>query len=130
MILLDTDVCIEILHGNSKVIRRRNEEADTLGISFMTVAELYYGASKSNREDHNNQIVAEFLLTMNIIQSDIVIAKTYGELKTRLEKNGYPIADADLFIAATAKTKCEKLVTGNSRHYKRIEELKIEDWIG
>lgn len=129
MILLDTDTCIEILHGNLNVIRKRNEESDPIAISFITVAELYFGAAKSNRKDHNNQLIAEFLLTLKIIQSDIIIAKTYGELKARLEKNGFPMADADLFIAATTITKCNKLITGNLRHYKRIEELRMEDWI-
>ena len=111
------------------VIRKRNEESDSVGISFVTVAELYYGAAKSNQIDHNNQLVAEFLLTINIIQSDIEIARTYGELKARLEKTGLPIADADLFIAATTITKYNKLITGNPRHYERITDLRIENWI-
>ena len=129
MTLLDTDTCIEILHGNLNVIRKRNEESDSVGISFITVAELYYGAAKSNQIDHNNQLVAEFLLTINIIQSDIEIARTYGELKAGIEKTGLPIADADLFIAATTITKCNKLITGNPRHYERITDLRIENWI-
>ena len=129
MILLDTDTCVEILHGNLNVIRKRNEETDSVAISFITVAELYYGAAKSNKTDHNNQLVAEFLLTINIIQSDIAIARTYGELKAGLEKIGLPIADADLFIAATTITKCEKLITGNLRHYERITGLRIDNWI-
>ena len=130
MILLDTDTCIEILHGNSNVIRKRSEESDSLAISFITVAELYYGAAKSNRIEHNNQIIAEFLLTINIIQSDIAIAKTFGEIKAGLEIHGMPIIDSDILIAATTMTKCNKLITGNLRHYERIAELRIENWIG
>lgn len=129
MILLDTDACVEILHGNKKVIRKRNEEQDLVAISFITVAELYYGAAKSNNMDQNNQLVAEFLLTINIIQSDIEIARTYGELKAELEKSESPIADADLFIAATTIAKCDKLITGNLRHYERITGLRIDNWI-
>ena len=129
MTLLDTDVCIELLHGNKNVIRRRNEENDDLAVSFITAAELYYGAAKSPKAAHNTEIVESFLLTINIIQSDSEILRTYGELKTKLEKSGFPVADADLFIAATAITKCEKLVTGNIKHYQRIEVLRIENWI-
>ena len=129
MILLDTDVCIELLHGNKNVLGKTKEENDVFAVSFMTAAELYYGAAKSNKAAHNKEIVERFLLTMNIIHSDKEIVKTFGELKTNWEKSGFPIADADLFIAATAITKCEKLVTGNIKHYQRIEELKIENWI-
>jgi tRNA(fMet)-specific endonuclease VapC len=111
MILLDTDTCVEILHGNLNVLRKRKEESDSVAISFVTVAELFYGAAKSNQVDHNDQLVTEFLLTINIIQSDIEIARAYGELNAGLERTGLPIADADLFIAATTITKCNKLIT-------------------
>ncbi len=129
MILLDTDVCIELLHGNKNVLRKRKEEEGAVAVSFMTAAELYYGAAKSNRATHNNEIVDEYLLTVNIIHSDNLITRTYGELKANLEKRGFPLTDADLFIASTAITRCEKLITGNVKHYKRIEELRIENWI-
>ena len=129
MTLLDTDICIEILHRNKHVLIRRKEENDTLAISFMTAAELFYGAAKSNQIIHNRDIVEKFLLTINIIHSDIEISRTYGDVKTQLENSGIPLADADLFIAATAMTKCNKLVTGNIKHYMRIEQIRIENWM-
>jgi tRNA(fMet)-specific endonuclease VapC len=129
MTLLDTDVCIEILHKNEIVLRKRKQENDTVAISFMTAAELYYGAAKSSHIEHNYEIIERFLLTINIIHSDARIVQTYGELKAQLEEAGVPLADADLFIASTALEKCEKLVTGNSKHYSRIDQLRIEDWM-
>ena len=129
MILLDTDVCIELLHGNTNVLRKREAEHDALAISLMTGAELYYGASKSNKPVHNCAIVESFLLTLYIIHSDPEILKKFGEVKTQLERDGFPANDADVFIAATAITKCEKLVTGNIKHFQNIEELRIENWI-
>jgi len=45
--LLDTDVCIEILRGNSEVIERRREIVDEVATAPMTACELYYGAAKS-----------------------------------------------------------------------------------
>jgi len=39
------------------------------------------------------------------------------------------ITDADIMIAATCIVTCEKLITGNIRHYNRIDGLIIEDWI-
>ncbi len=129
MTLLDTDVCIELLHRNTHVLGRRIAENDILAVSFMTAAELYYGAAKSNMVEHNNEIVEAFLLTISVIHSDRSIVRAYGEIKANLQKGGLPIADANLFIAATAITKCEKLVTGNMKHYQRIEDLRIENWI-
>lgn len=129
MTLIDTDICIEILRGNKSVLNKRKKEDDILAVAFMTAAELYYGVQKSTNPVQNSLLIDEFLLTMNIIHTDIPILKTYGELKVQLEGRGFPLADADLLIAATALIKCEKLITGNIKHYNRIEELKIKNWI-
>ena len=93
----------------------------------MTAAEPYYGAAKSKQAEHNNEIVEAILLTINIIHSDRSIVRAYGEIKANLQRGGLPIADADLFIAATAITKWDKLVTGNIKHYERIEDLATEN---
>jgi tRNA(fMet)-specific endonuclease VapC len=129
MILLDTDVCVEILRGNEEVIRRREKESDTITVSFLTVGELFYGAYKSGYQDNNIMLVEKFLLTVNILQSDYEIMKYFGELKAKLVKNGTALPDADVIIAATSLSKCRKLITGNTDHFKRFEELKIENWI-
>jgi tRNA(fMet)-specific endonuclease VapC len=129
MILLDTDVCIEILRGNKKVIEKRKQYNEIICISFMTAAELFYGAEKSNNKENNYSLVEEFLLTVEIIESDIEIMKRFGEIKARLFKMNEIITDADLLIGSTALEKCEKLITGNIEHFKRIENLRIENWI-
>ena len=129
MILLDTDVCIELLRGNEKVIQKRENEIESIGVSFLTVGELFYGAYKSAKVDHNLTLIDRFLLTIQIIQSDYDIMKRFGEIKSKLVKKNIQLPDADLIIAATSLSKCNKIITGNIDHFKRIEELKIENWI-
>ena len=129
MILLDTDICIELLRGNFNVIERRQGYEEKVAISFMTVAELFYGAEKSNDIGKNTNLIAEFLLTVEIIHSDLEILKKFGNLKALLGKSGNILSDADIFIAATATVKCNMLITGNVNHFKRIDELRIENWI-
>lgn len=129
MILLDTDVCIEILRGNKKVIEKRKENNDSIAISFMTAAELNYGAEKSDYREKNKILIEEFLLTVEIIESDIEIMKRFGEIKANLKVKNEILADADILIGSTALEKCEKLITGNENHFKRIDNLRIENWI-
>ena len=129
MILLDTDICIELLRGNFNVIERRQGYDEKVAISFMTVAELFYGAEKSNNKSKNTNLIAEFLLTVEIIHSDLEILIKFGNLKALLGRTGNILSDADIFIAATAIIKCNLLITGNVNHFKRIEELRIENWI-
>lgn len=128
MILFDTDVCIELLNGNKKIIQRRNQYDDTIGVSFMSVAELYYGAEKSTDPTKNCATIEALLLSMEIIQTDIPILKRFGMIKAQLEKSGIIIADADILIAATTMEKGSKLITGNLRHFERIPGLVIENW--
>ncbi|MEX2444841.1 MAG: type II toxin-antitoxin system VapC family toxin [Alkalispirochaeta sp.] len=128
MILFDTDICIEILRGNAALIERRSSYDEEVAVSFMTVAELYYGAYKSSSARKNRSLVEEFLLTVNVIDSVKQIAKRFGELKARQNRRGMTVADADLLIAATAIERCSFLVTGNIRHFEMIEGLKIENW--
>jgi len=129
MILLDTDVCIEILRGNKKVIQKRTGYPGEVSISFMTVAELFYGAENSQYPIENKILVEKFSITVNIIHTDIAILKRFGELKAALKRKNVLIPDADLFIGATSLEKSEALVTGNSKHFERIGGLKIENWI-
>ena len=129
MILIDTDVWIEILRGNKKVINKRNKFDEAISISFMTVAELFYGAQNSSNPEHNQSIVEEFLLTLQIIQSDFSIMKRFGSIKATLKKKNNLVPDADIIIASTAIEKCEFLVTGNTEHFSRMDGLKIDNWI-
>lgn len=129
MKILDTDVCIEILRGNEKVIERRREVDDDIASTWITASELTYGAEKSSAPDRNLTLVTEFLGTLPILGLDLTSALEFGRCKARLERAGMRIADADLLIAAITLANGASLVTGNRRHYERIENLRIEDWI-
>jgi tRNA(fMet)-specific endonuclease VapC len=129
MILIDTDICIELMRGNENVIFHRNAVSDEICISFMIVGELYIGIRKSSNEKTNSQVIEKFFLSVSIIESNIDIMKKYGEIRSYLEKNGIRLQDADILIAATSLIECEKLITGNINHYDRIPNLIIENWI-
>jgi predicted nucleic acid-binding protein len=54
--------------------------------------------------------------------------ETYAAIKTDIENRGKPLDDFDLVIAATAISLGYRLVTNHERHFRRIEELKLENW--
>ena len=129
MILLDTDICIEILRGNEAVIEKRVSDDERVAISFMTVGELYYGAERSKYNVKNLNLVDEFILSIDIINTDYEILRKFGELKSGLHKRNILLPDADILIVSAALTKCSKLVTRNIKHFKRFENLILENWI-
>jgi tRNA(fMet)-specific endonuclease VapC len=129
MILLATDVCIELLKGNRKILQRRGHYDGPVGVCFMTIAELYYGAEKSKEPSRNIDTIEKLLLTLEIIHTDISILRRFGTVKASLQKEGLPIADADILIASATLEKAEKLITGNTKHFERISGLVLENWI-
>jgi tRNA(fMet)-specific endonuclease VapC len=68
--ILDTDVCIEILRHNTLVISRRQVTLDHVATTWITAAELHYGAAKSRTPQQNREAVTEFLTTLAIIGLD------------------------------------------------------------
>jgi tRNA(fMet)-specific endonuclease VapC len=128
MILLDTDICIEILHGNKRILQRRKDYDGPIGICFMSIAELYYGAEKSSNPSRNIDTLEKLLLTLEIVQTDLGILRRFGTLKAQLEREGIPLADADILIASSALERAEGLITGNKKHFERIVGLAVEDW--
>ena len=126
--LMDTDVCVELLRGSKRVTENRRKTAGEVGICFMTVGELFYGVERSSQPARNRQLVERFLLSVPCIPSDQAIMEKFGVLKAELVQRGEILPDADLLVAATALTRCEGLISGNTTHFARFAGLKVVDW--
>ena len=128
MKLLDTDTCIGLLKGDAAVVAAWRSCEDQCALPSMVVGELYYGAFKSTvREEELNRI-AMFLDIFPEIQPSKRSMRRFGDIKANLELKGTRLADADIIIASTAIEEGFTLITGNVRHYSRIEGLEIENW--
>jgi tRNA(fMet)-specific endonuclease VapC len=128
--LIDTDIIINSIKGNKKVNQRIGDYAAIpKAISIITFGELLYGAKKSIQRDKNTSIVyrlAEIFPIVGITRSTI---EAFTDVKMALETKGERIEDFDLLIAATALSLNYTLVTNNTKHYKRIEGLQLENWM-
>ena len=79
--------------------------------------------------DHLENLEKILLPAVNVVGLDSKAAYVCGALRARLEKAGMPLALADLEIAAIAIVNQLTLVTGNVRHFARIPELPVENWL-
>lgn len=128
MIVLDTDVCVEILRNNPVVCARFRAVQRDVRIPFMVAAELLYGAEKSADPDGNLEQVEAFLGSVDIMESDENTVRTFGYVKAYLAKAGLAIPDADLLVAAAALSRSCPLASGNVRHFSRIWGLQLQNW--
>ena len=126
--ILDTDHCIAILR--QKLDLSDHIAADEeLYITSITVAELTHGAHRSlHREDNLTRLEVLFA-AMTVLSFDEMAGRRFGHLKAELEEKGEPLDDLDLQIASIALEHNLPLVTNNVKHFKRVENLKLENWI-
>ncbi len=128
--ILDTDVLIYLLKGN-KILQDKVREVGiySIGISVISLAELYFGAYNSSKVDDNLKLVERFCQKLNIYTDDERMAKIFGKVKANLKSSGQMIEDFDILIAGIAIVNDCTLITNNERHFSRIPDLKIENWL-
>lgn len=129
--LVDTDIVIYWLTNKYPCLQQRIETigADRIWLSAITIAELYFGAGNSARPFENCGLLDELLVEIQVIPFTERTGLVFGRIKAALKKKGEILNDSDLFIAATAISRNLTLVTNNVRHFQRIAELRIEQWI-
>ncbi len=125
--LLDTNICISMLK-NKYGIRGKvlDVSFEKCYVSEVTIAELYYGAAKSNRPEHFDDV--DNIKGMFKVLPMYPSLKLYGKLKAELEQKGLRLDDFDLLIGATSIVNKMTMVTSNTRHFERIPGIRLEDW--
>ncbi len=132
MYCFDTDVLSATirrdppLHLIRRLARTPPTEQCTTAI---TLGELVYGVEKRGSPELAARVLELVASAGPILPFDEVAALRYGKLRAELEAAGKRVAEPDLRIAAIAVTRDVTLVTGNVRHFARIPELRVENWL-
>ena len=124
--LLDTNIIIALLKGES-VIAEKIDKASNVHIPVIVIGELYYGSLYSSNIEKNIKDIESLASRYNVLDIDEAVARSYGHIKTNLRKNGTPIPENDIWIAALAKRHELTLVT-RDKHFKEVESISIENW--
>ena len=127
--LLDTSTASYIIKGNVPRVRERllKVPMSQVLISAVTEAELLFGAARKPEAVRLKTAIDEFLLRVDSLPWDSNAARRYASVRAALEIAGTPMGNLDMMIAAHALAEEAVLVT-NDRSFRRLKELKIEDW--
>ena len=128
--LLDTNVCVRYLNGDSLAIRRKLQTIDLADIAICSIVklELFYGAMRSNNPNETWARTRRFIEVFVSLPFDDIAALIAGRIRAQLANLGTPIGSNDLLIVAIAIAHNLTLVTHNTNEFNRVEGLQIEDW--
>ncbi len=133
MFIFDTDIYTNVMRkapsetllNRLKKLPRRDQFTTTI-----TIAEVYYGIMKASNRPRLLKLFEDVLLPRaTILPFDFSAAKKYGEIRSFLEKQGTPLAHADLQIASITLSMNMTLITGNLKHFQRVPQLTVENWL-
>ena len=93
---------------------KRHLSGKVVGIVFVTVAEMHYGAEKNGWGEKRRQQLVEHLKNFVVLPYNNDIAKVYARIVVARERAGRPISWPDAWIAATALWHNIPLVTHDS----------------
>jgi len=103
---------------------------DRVLICAITRGEILYGLTRLAQGKRRQDLEAEATAVFNELECVPVpetAADHYANAKSAAEKQGTPLDENDLWIAATTLSLSAVLVTTDT-DFRRVSTLKLEDW--
>lgn len=129
--VIDTDILSAIMRGNPSATERARSYLKTyrqFTFSALTRYEVLRGllAKKAAR-----QLVAfdQLCAASQVLPVTDTIIVQGASIYASLSQRGDLISDADILIAATAIVHGLIVVTNNTQHFRRIQNLQVENWL-
>jgi len=129
--LLDTNICIYIAKGQPVVVRAHFEQHSLhdLAMSTITLGELRFGAEKSQARERSLATLEQLTRLIPACALPLAAGEHYGQIRAVLQKQGLPIGNNDLWLAAHARCEGWVLVTNNTREFLHVPGLQVENWV-
>ena len=127
----DTSFIIDLLRGEKRAVQLLEiieKESRPQKVSAVTVLELYEGVARSQLAESTRQPVIEILETKHIVAANHEIMRKAGKISGDPINRGAQIDREDCIIAATALLTDEPVITGNSKHFERVDGLSVRSY--
>ncbi len=124
-VLLDTTVAVAALRRNAAILQR------LAGVQTMVPAtvlgELHHGAHRAALTSTELGNIQVLIANSIVLDVDRVTAEQYGAIKYQLQRQGTPIPDNDIWIAASALQHRLPVATRDA-HFGNVLGLIVEPW--
>ncbi len=125
LVALDTSIIVAALRGDPDVRQRLTTVQGV--ITATVVGELFVGAYLAAQSVRQIQEVLQLLATSTVLACDQDTGTYYARISVALRRQGTPIPDNDIWIAAVALQYALPLVTRDA-HFERVPGLVVERW--
>lgn len=92
-----------------------------------SVGELWFMVWNSSQVAKNRKHLEDLLDSMTVWEFDADAAREFGRIRTELRRQGRPIPQIDVQIAAIARINDATLLTAD-RHFADVSGLRIQNW--
>ena len=128
--LIDTDILSRFFRGDEFVIKRVAHYASihqTLHIGIISQYEILSGLYHKDAQQQLKRFLA-FLPTITVLDLNEAAIEHAAQCYAQTRKLGTPVDDMDLLIAGIALANNMGVVTHNTAHFSKIQNLYLEDW--
>jgi len=128
--MLDTNILSDLIRNPQGRAARRIAKVGETSVctSIIVAAELRYGCAKSG-STKLRKAVEDLLGEIDVLPFEAPADANYGAIRASLEAAGTPIGGNDLLIAAHAKTLGATIVTANTQEFRRVRDVRVENWL-
>ena len=128
--MLDTDTCSYIMRRSPDAVLKRLAKVPVsdVCISVITKSELLFGVEVSPKRRQDEAALAAFLRYVEVLDFPDLASSHYAKIRADLKTRGAMIGANDLLIAAHARSLSLTLITNNTREFRRVRHLSLDNW--
>lgn len=129
MYVLDTNSVVFFLKGEGRVGERLlARKPAEVALPAIVLYELEIGVARSKLPARRRQQLDTLLDAVRVLPFGPTEALAGAQIRADLERSGEGIGPLDTLIAATALAHRGTLVTHNTREFRRVRGLTVQDW--
>jgi predicted nucleic acid-binding protein len=125
-VIYDTNAVSEFLDGNTGVTEQIKASAFH-GLPVIVMGEYLYGLKSSREQEMREPRFVAFTRTCRLLAVTPETAMNYANIRHRLRLAGTPIPENDIWIAALALERGQKVLS-NDRHFDLVQGIERAGW--
>lgn len=129
---LDTNAYVALQQGVAPALVELVRRAEVVGLPLIVLGELRFGFLHGSRFTENARILEDFLATprVDVLPVTTETTERFAEIATQLRRDGTPIQQNDIWIAAICRQQGFTLATRDAgfRHVLGLPVIAEDEW--